>query len=126
MALLISSHFSSAFSAIAGSRESNSIVLRQDEEGGEPDSSGGGESGSESGGEEVTTPDPETVKGVDRFVYGFNALVKGIGVFFTIIDKKVERKVMTLEEFLNIIHDLVHIEGTDYHETAYITEKQKK
>ncbi len=66
----MSSHFSSAFGAIAGNRgESNSIVLRQDEEGGEPDSGGGGES---DGGVEVTTPDPETLTGVDRFVYGFN------------------------------------------------------
>lgn len=117
--LLVSSFLCVVFGAIANNRKENAVV-RQDDETGTP-------AEGEDGAKEEETIDPESLTSVDRFVYGFNALVKAFEVFFAKIDKKVERKVMTLEDFLNLIHDQVHVNGTeDFHETAYITMREEK
>ncbi|CAL8113151.1 unnamed protein product [Orchesella dallaii] len=122
--LIIESNlYTETFGAIAQTRQGVSVPVRQDEEGdGEAPTEAEADGG---GGEESTTVNPDTLMGTDRFVYGFNSLIKAIGIFFQKIDKKVEKKVMSYEGILNFIHDKVHpVNGTeDFHETAYITMK---
>lgn len=120
--LISTTIYACVLGAIAQNRQEK-MAFRQDE----PESAGeegGDKTEPDPGPTETTTPDPETLTGTDRFLYGFNALVKAFEVFFSKIDKKVAKKVMAYEDFLNLIHDQVHVNGTeDFHETAYITMK---
>lgn len=68
-----------------------------------------------------TQEHPIIIPGIDGFAYGVNALFQALQVFILLIGKKVGVTLLTLHEFLKLFHAKVHVNGTNYHETAYIT-----
>jgi len=65
------------------------------------------------GGEELT--------GFDKFSHSYFSLIDGLAGKSKTFDHVFARMVKFYEDFLNFVHDKVHVEGKDYHETAYIT-----